>query len=276
MFLSMNDGCRLLTEVLGETVRPGGRISHPVLFLHGGPGGRHNGMKNCLRDLADDYQLVFFDQRGMGGSDRCRKGNWNLRRWGLDAVTVIRQLGIEGCTVFAQSFGVHVLAEMADIDQDVFGDVIIGGASLGLDHRQRVESFARIGGDNAATVAGQFWTRNPSPEVIEAYAERCFPHYQKYHGITNPKIDQEMTRHWLGTGLPYVRTAEKLGKIRGRALVLAGKHDPLSPVKVADQVAHSLNSAEDVDMRLFDAGHAVYLDQREQVIESIRSFLESN
>lgn len=39
-----------------------------VIFLHGGPGDTHHYMKRMARPLFNDFQCIFFDQRGTGGS----------------------------------------------------------------------------------------------------------------------------------------------------------------------------------------------------------------
>lgn len=40
----------------------------PVLFLHGGPGDTHHYMKRMAEPLFNDFQCIFFDQRGTGAS----------------------------------------------------------------------------------------------------------------------------------------------------------------------------------------------------------------
>lgn len=40
----------------------------PVIFLHGGPGDTHHYMKRMAEPLFDNFQCIFFDQRGTGDS----------------------------------------------------------------------------------------------------------------------------------------------------------------------------------------------------------------
>ncbi|MFN7729399.1 MAG: alpha/beta fold hydrolase [Bdellovibrio sp.] len=54
---------------------PGGQIAvssvgggSPVIFLHGGPGDTHDYMRRMAEPLFQDFQCIFFDQRGTGGS----------------------------------------------------------------------------------------------------------------------------------------------------------------------------------------------------------------
>ena len=57
------NGYRFHGEVLGSPSDP------TIIVLHGGPGADHTGLRP-LEPLADEYQLVFFDQRGAGLSPR--------------------------------------------------------------------------------------------------------------------------------------------------------------------------------------------------------------
>lgn len=53
------------TQLYYQTVGAGA----PLFVLHGGPGGSHRYFLPFLEPLADQYQLVFYDQRGTGMSD---------------------------------------------------------------------------------------------------------------------------------------------------------------------------------------------------------------
>jgi proline iminopeptidase len=55
------NGTELFVHTIGE--------GEPVLFLHGGPGLNHSYFLPHLEPLAVDFQLIFFDMRGMGLSD---------------------------------------------------------------------------------------------------------------------------------------------------------------------------------------------------------------
>lgn len=51
---------RLFVEILGE--------GDPIVFVHGGPGFDHSYFLPHVKPLADDYQLIFYDQRVSGRS----------------------------------------------------------------------------------------------------------------------------------------------------------------------------------------------------------------
>ena len=57
------NGTKLRSETFGDTANP------VIIFLHGGPGDDYESLTR-LAGLADDFFLVFFDQRGSGLSRR--------------------------------------------------------------------------------------------------------------------------------------------------------------------------------------------------------------
>lgn len=55
----------------GNIVAEGGTLYYrtigegkPIIFLHGGPGTPHGYLVDYFFTLSDNYQLIFFDQRG--------------------------------------------------------------------------------------------------------------------------------------------------------------------------------------------------------------------
>jgi proline iminopeptidase len=72
-----------------------GNPSNPVIvFLHGGPGGDYRGMLRLAdryngSSLADEYFLVFWDQRGSGLSQRHGKSTLNIESYANDLNTLV-------------------------------------------------------------------------------------------------------------------------------------------------------------------------------------------
>ena len=81
------DGIRLWFDASGPgPMLPQGETvtQRPALVaVHGGPGLDHINMKQALAPLADDVQIIFYDQRGHGRSDHSRAEFWNLPTWAI-------------------------------------------------------------------------------------------------------------------------------------------------------------------------------------------------
>jgi pimeloyl-ACP methyl ester carboxylesterase len=86
MRISLGD-VSLWFGVSGPSVIPQGdtTVERPVLVaVHGGPGLDHMTVKSALEPLAGDFQVLYFDLRGHGRSDRSSAESWNMRTWADD------------------------------------------------------------------------------------------------------------------------------------------------------------------------------------------------
>ena len=83
-----------------------GRVGAPVLLvLHGGPGAHHDYLLPQFLDLADDYELVFYDQRGGGQSKTDDREPITWQTHVLDLVQVVGELGIDPLSLVGYSWG---------------------------------------------------------------------------------------------------------------------------------------------------------------------------
>ena len=85
--IAMN-GTRFHVQTFGNPANP------VVVFLHGGPGGDYRGLLRLADrhggySLADDYYLVFWDQRGTGLSARVGKATLTIEQYVADLDAVI-------------------------------------------------------------------------------------------------------------------------------------------------------------------------------------------
>lgn len=76
-----------------------------LVLVHGGPGADHAGYKPAFSALSDCAQIVYFDNRGDGRSDRGPKDCWTLAQWADDLHGLCEALSIERPIVYGASFG---------------------------------------------------------------------------------------------------------------------------------------------------------------------------
>src|SRR5215218_3948220 len=73
-----------------------GTIGSPILLvLHGGPGAHHDYLLPQLLELADHYELVFYDQRGGGQSKTDDRAPIGWRTHVADLDTLVGELDID-------------------------------------------------------------------------------------------------------------------------------------------------------------------------------------
>src|ERR1700750_601424 len=96
MRISLGD-VSLWFDVSGPSVVPQGdtTVERPTLVaVHGGPGLDHMTVKPALEQLGDAFQIVYFDLRGHGRSDRSTAEHWNMHVWADDLRRLCDALGL--------------------------------------------------------------------------------------------------------------------------------------------------------------------------------------
>lgn len=79
----------------------------PVIVLHGGPGMDQNYLLPQMLELANKYQVIFYDQRGSGKSldTKIDTNTINVSRFVEDLETLRRRLGYEKIILVGHSWG---------------------------------------------------------------------------------------------------------------------------------------------------------------------------
>jgi proline iminopeptidase len=134
------NGARFHAQTFGDPTKP------VIVFLHGGPGSDYRGMLRLAErhdgySLADDYFLVFWDQRGSGLSERTDKSTLNLATYDADLDALIRKYS-PGRPVFlvGHSWGAMYATEYVDRHPErVAGAVLIESGPLNAAHFERVK-----------------------------------------------------------------------------------------------------------------------------------------
>jgi proline-specific peptidase len=95
--------------------RVGGGAGLPLLAIHGGPGLPHNYLASLER-LADEREVIFWDQLGCGNS-KCPPSAalWTMERSVAEMDAVVKALGLNRFHVFGNSWG-GMLAQQYALD----------------------------------------------------------------------------------------------------------------------------------------------------------------
>jgi pimeloyl-ACP methyl ester carboxylesterase len=239
------------------------------------------------RDLADEFRVIAYDQRGHAGSGRAESGDYSIRSLGRDlgavldalvppgqrALVVGHSLGGMAILSYAKEFPAVLprrLAGVVLLDTTGF-DVLAGGlASTGVAALSALRSTAldrggrllHRGGTPPADVTTLF-TRavgfgpNASPAQV-AFVEQLL--------IDTPNT----VKADLGPTLTALDLRDAAPLVRVPALVMVGEHDRLTPPAAAARLAAALPDARLI--RLPGAGHNAMLEAAGPVTDQIRAF----
>ncbi len=104
------NGTRLWYKV-GGAARPG---RAPILYLAGGPGYNSFSFEKTIgAQLQRHVQMIYFDERGTGRSERPKSGDYSLATLVEDIEALRQQLGLPQLSLMGQSFGGTLALEYA-------------------------------------------------------------------------------------------------------------------------------------------------------------------
>jgi proline iminopeptidase len=271
-----------------------------LLVLHGGPGADHRYLLPQMLELARDYELVFYDQRGGGQSrtDDPTPITWETHA--ADLAAVVAELSLDPLEVVGYSWGglLAMLYAVSAARGSVPGSrfpvpavdsqfpiphslALIDPAPITRPHREQFEAeFARrqqgpaIQGMRAELAASGLRERDP-----DAYRQRSFELSVAGY-FAEPARARDLTPFrvvgrvqqsvWASLGDFDLRSG--LASVRVPALVVHGRQDPI-PLASSEAAAQALGARLVV---LDDCGHVPYVEQGPSLFDALREFLTEN
>jgi proline iminopeptidase len=279
MRIEIQPGIRLFVDVEGPQFVPDGpalREKPTLLLLHGGPGFDHSGFKPFFSRLADVAQVVYYDHRGHGRSDRRPPGEWTLDTFADDVVRLCDALGLVKPIVLGQSFGGFVAQRYLARHPAHPAKVVLSSTSPHMALERKLAMFARLGGPEAAASARRFWT-DPNPETWADYGVHCRHLYN-----TTPQDPQAGERTIHHFDILYAsaggeqRTMDLrpgLARAQCPVLVMAGEDDPVCPLADALDIAAALPPRWMRLARFPNVGHGPWRDDADAAFAVLRRFI---
>jgi proline-specific peptidase len=230
--------------------RTGNGPGLPLLVVHGGPGIPHEYVSGLAR-LADEREVVFWDQLGCGRSEcPSNPALWTMDRSVAEMAAVVRGLGLERFHIFGHSWG-GMLAQqyVLDVAPGVVGLVIsnslasvpefeksVARLKLQLDPatQSAIERHEAAGTTHSAEYQAAIRTWNetylcrllPWPgELVRAIADMGTEIYGTLFGASDFNIVGTI-RGWS--------VFDRLTEITLPTLVLSGRYDECAPAHMRE------------------------------------------
>ncbi|HEY5061077.1 MAG TPA: alpha/beta hydrolase [Gemmatimonadaceae bacterium] len=259
-----------------------------LVVLHGGPGAHHDYLLPQMLELANEYELVFYDQRGGGRSttDDRTPISWQTHVEDLD--TVVGELALEPLSLVGYSWG-GLLAMLYAIESTAGRArhapsrlVLIDPAPVTREYRRAFEAeFARRQSAPAVTrMRSELASSGLRERDPEGYRQRAFELSVAGY-FAQPSLARNLTRFrvtgrvqqsvWDSLGELDLTQAGVLDSVDVPTLIVHGTDDPI-PLASSQAAAAALHATF---IPIQSAGHVPYVEQPQQLFSAIREFLRS-
>ena len=258
------NGINLFYEVEGA--------GEPLLLIYG-LAGRGNNWKFQVEALSSHFQVITFDNRGVGETDQPEEP-YSLAGMADDAAGLLDHLGIESANVFGISMGGMVAQEFALRHPQRVRKLVLGCTHPGIRHCVPspvwvTEIFKGLPGKPREQVVRECTPINYSPhtqqhrpELIESLISLFVDNRQRLHAYNN-----QLGAIW---GFDVF---DQLPQITAPTLVMTGKDDVLVPPRNSKIIAERIPNAR--LMEFADAGHLFFIEKAEEVNQTLLEFFQA-
>jgi len=274
MFTKIN-GTKIYYEIAGEG-------SPVVMTLHGGPGiGDSGDNKKMFTSMADEFTFVYFDQRGNGQSDDADINTYTHDQIVEDTEKLRNQLGVEKIALSGGSYGGMLAMEYALKYPDNLLCMFLRGTAASSElQKYALENALNSGlpGITTDMLYNLFYGHLSSDQELRDHFAKIYPLYSQNYDAKKAQRFFERKRFRYQTHNAFFQTAfpaydirDRLKEIRVPTLILAGRHDWITPIRFARELADGIPGAE---LEVFeDAGHSINTDMPDKFKKVVRGFL---
>lgn len=234
-----------------------------LLFINGTGGDLRNPLGPMQSPLARHFNLLAYDQRGLGQTDKPDRP-YSMREYADDVARLLNAVGWQRCHVLGYSFGGMVAQELAIRHPDRIDKLVLcvtspggaGGSSYPLHELGKLgsEERARRGIGLADLRRTPEWQASHPDEVAQFIgqalaAERA--HADEPGWAEGRARQLEARRHH--------DTFDRLGRISAPTLICGGRYDGIALAATQERMAARIPNAE---LRMFEGGHLFVMQDR--------------
>jgi len=138
----------------------------------------------------------------------------------------------------------------------------------------------QLGGARAREIAERFWTK-PDEAAMADYMTVCMPLYNPRPSPGEADARKraiqrlDVAQHFILGEMRRMNALPTLAGVCCPTLLLAGAHDPITPVECSKEIASALPDSLVELSLLEDAGHGVHRDSPERAEVVLRRFLSA-
>jgi len=255
--IATDDGCIIHVEVEGPE-------RAPVLMLSNSLGTNLHMWEDQVAAFTQHFRLVRYDRRGHGKSS-VPKGPYSMERLGLDVVAALDELNIARINWCGLSMGGMVGMWLGANAASRIDKLILSNTSCYFPDKTMWDGRIKTVRDKGLAA------------IVDANMERWFT---KEFRERSPQAMQRMRDMFLATKIDgYIGCGEAirdmdhralLAKISAPTLVIAGKHDPATPLEGNEFIRQHIPGAK---IAVLEAAHIANIEQPKAYADTVLGFL---
>jgi proline iminopeptidase len=263
----------------------------PVLVMHGG-GLDLDSLRPWLAPLTSQVQLIYYDQYGLGRSERPDDYSGITNDTWVRQAEALRQfLGHEKVLVFGHSYGGYIALEYALKHPDQVSGLVLLSTAAVLDYAAEVwaEASARSDAEQIEAVMALFHHPDAvgasgpvkAPQTDDDLARLWRVVLPVYTSALTPRDAGRLLEpivfsarghnHQVDFLLPAYDVSARLPEITAPALVMTGARDFITTPAAARRIQAGIRDSELV---IFErSGHFPYVEESELFLQTVRNWL---
>ncbi len=226
--------------------------------------------------LAEHFQVITFDNRGAGGSDK-PVGPFTVSMMAADTIGLLDALDIQAAIIMGHSLGGFIAQEMVVTRPDLVAKLILASTNFGGTNvipitQEAMEVLTNREGDPVELVK-----RGITIACAPGFAERQMGVVKELmeYRFTNPVPPaQYQAQVMAGAGMAALteeQVAERMASIKVPTMILFGEFDMVVPPANADLMAKKIAGAR---VKIIPAtGHMFPMEDPDATVIAIREFI---
>ncbi|MHA1193840.1 MAG: alpha/beta fold hydrolase [Promethearchaeota archaeon] len=253
----------------------------PFLIMHGGLGVDHSYFRPVLDSLGDIFQLIYYDHRGHGRSERSEINKITFEQLADDANILRKTLGYEKIGIIGHSAGGFVALHYALRHHEHISYLILLDTTPAFDHMEEMMELIQKKKPSQEILTTLNAPAAPSEKEFKNQFKIIQPLYfsdytNEFENLITTMIEKMIMVPELNARsdelLETYDVSSQLKNIKIPTLILVGKDDFICPPSQAQRLHDKIPNS---DLHIFEkSGHYPFYEESDNFFKVIRDWFK--